>query len=247
MAEDPFQCRLNFLSLLDKLNASQQSITKVAAYAMRYRKLSEDLYSCLLEELEQASLNARLNIIYVLDAIFTASQKSKYSGYLDLTRPDLPRIVNAVVANGPGVVNIPNTQKILANWKRKGYFDSKELEEAEKALLELASSISTHTEKTLTSETFSKEDVLRRMEEDRERHKRMKEEIWIRPADESKDAEFEEFWEDIDALDLEKDYGYMMTQNKLRLPDFPWHTILEQDLEQQPRERSPGSAAIDTA
>lgn len=55
MAEesDPFECRLTFLSLLQKLNASQQSIHKVASYAMRHRKLSEDLYSCLIEVLEQ--------------------------------------------------------------------------------------------------------------------------------------------------------------------------------------------------
>lgn len=50
---DPFECRLTFLSLLEKLNASQQSIHKVATYAVRHRQLSEDLYSCLLEELEQ--------------------------------------------------------------------------------------------------------------------------------------------------------------------------------------------------
>jgi CTD kinase subunit gamma len=50
---DPFECRLTFLSLLNKLNASQQAIQKVANYAMRHRKLSEDLYSCIIEELEQ--------------------------------------------------------------------------------------------------------------------------------------------------------------------------------------------------
>lgn len=53
---DPFECRLNFLSLLDKLNASQQSIHKVASYAVRHRKWAEDLYSCLLEELEKVSI-----------------------------------------------------------------------------------------------------------------------------------------------------------------------------------------------
>ncbi|CEI85897.1 hypothetical protein RMCBS344292_00346 [Rhizopus microsporus] len=160
MAEesDPFECRLTFLSLLQKLNASQQSIHKVASYAMRHRKLSEDLYSCLIEVLEQvkyrpfskweekscyflfkiiASTNARLNIIYVLDAIFSASQKSNFTGYIELTRPDLPRIIHAVVANdAKGVVNVPNTQKIINHWKRKGLFESHILEEAEKPLLE---------------------------------------------------------------------------------------------------------------
>ena len=53
--DDPFECRLTFTSLLQKLNASQQSIHKVANYAMRHRRLSEDLYSCVLEELEQVS------------------------------------------------------------------------------------------------------------------------------------------------------------------------------------------------
>jgi CTD kinase subunit gamma len=53
--DDPFECRLAFTSLLQKLNASQQSIQKVANYAMRHRRLSEDLYSCVIEELEQVS------------------------------------------------------------------------------------------------------------------------------------------------------------------------------------------------
>lgn len=50
---DPFECRLQFISLLSKVSASQQSIHKVAIYAMRHKKLSEDLYSCLIEELER--------------------------------------------------------------------------------------------------------------------------------------------------------------------------------------------------
>ena len=50
---DPFECRLTFLALLKKVNASQQSIHKVAIYAMRHRNLSEDLYNCLIEQLEQ--------------------------------------------------------------------------------------------------------------------------------------------------------------------------------------------------
>ncbi|KAI9487210.1 MAG: CTD kinase subunit gamma CTK3-domain-containing protein [Benjaminiella poitrasii] len=224
---DPFECRLHFISLLNKLNATQQSIHKVAIFAMRHRKLSEDLYNCLLEQLEKASLNARLNIIYVFDAIFSASQKSKYSGYVNLTRPDLSRIIHAVVSNGPkGVLNIPSTQKILNNWKRKGYFEIAELEEAEKPLLQRNSS--TNQTQTSTADSFSKEDILRRMEEDRERHKRLREEIWIRPVEESKDAEFEDFWNTIETLDPESDYEFMMKQNMLRLPNYAWQTMLDQ-------------------
>lgn len=49
---DPFECRLQFISLLKKVNASQQSIQKTARYAVKYIQLSEDLYSCFLEEIE---------------------------------------------------------------------------------------------------------------------------------------------------------------------------------------------------
>jgi hypothetical protein len=49
----------------------------------------------------------------VLDAIFSASQKARFSSYIELTTRDLVRIVNAVVADDPkGVVNVPNTRKV---------------------------------------------------------------------------------------------------------------------------------------
>lgn len=84
------------------------------------------------------------------------------------------------------------------------------------------------------------------MEEDRERvsstqreqlykysthfqqHKRLKEEIWIRPPEESSDNEFEEFWNSTEALDPETDYEVMMMQNMLRLPHYSWNIMLSQ-------------------
>ncbi|ORY98565.1 CTD kinase subunit gamma CTK3-domain-containing protein [Syncephalastrum racemosum] len=224
---DPFECRLTFLSLLEKLNASQQSIHKVATYAVRHRQLSEDLYSCLLEELEQASINARLNIIYVLDAIFAASQKVHYSGYNDLTRRDLPRILAAVVPDDPkGLVNIANTRKILNNWRRREYFNSTEIDKAEKPLLEKESRTRPlKRPRDDDASGFTKDDILRRMEEDRERHKRFREEIWIRPVDEKPEAEFEQLWDRVDALNPDDDYELMMKQNMLRLPHYPWSTL----------------------
>ncbi|KAI8391183.1 CTD kinase subunit gamma CTK3-domain-containing protein [Radiomyces spectabilis] len=228
MAEDtdPFECRLIFSDLLQKLNASQQSIHKVANYAMRHRRSSEDLYNCLREELDQASLNARLNLLYVLDAILSVSQKSRFKGYIELTRRDFIPIVRAVVLNdAKGVVNLPNTRKILNNWKRKAIFEPAAFEEVDRLLSESdASSAQTAS----SSDGFTKEDILRRMEEDRERHKRLREEIWIRPSDESADAEFEQIWESTQALDPETDYETMMVQNMLRLPQYAWHMMLSQ-------------------
>lgn len=52
MPLDAFEARLAFTDLLRRLNASVQSATKCAQFAIRYKDLSEDLYSCIVEELE---------------------------------------------------------------------------------------------------------------------------------------------------------------------------------------------------
>ncbi|KAI8150200.1 CTD kinase subunit gamma CTK3-domain-containing protein [Fennellomyces sp. T-0311] len=225
---DPFECRLNFLALLEKLNASQHSIQKVANYAVRHRNLAEDLYSCLLEQLDKASINARVNIVYVLDAIFAISHKVRFKGYHDLTRKDLPRIIETVVPNdAKGSVNIGNTRKILDNWRRRSYFDSETIDQVEKPLLDREAAAAGSSQ-TAGEGGFSKEDMLRRMEEDRERHKRFREEVWIRSAEESVDAEFQQLWESTEPLVPETDYEVMMLQNMLRLPHYAWHMMLEQ-------------------
>lgn len=51
MSFDAFEARMQFLQLLRKLNASQQSIHKVVGYAIKYgSKCGEDLWECILEE-----------------------------------------------------------------------------------------------------------------------------------------------------------------------------------------------------
>lgn len=56
MSFDPFEARLQFLGLLRKLNASQQSIQTVVSYALKYgRKCGEDLWDCIMEECGKVS------------------------------------------------------------------------------------------------------------------------------------------------------------------------------------------------
>ena len=51
MSFDPFETRLHFLQLVRKLNASQASIHKVVAFAIRYgSRCGEDLWECIVEE-----------------------------------------------------------------------------------------------------------------------------------------------------------------------------------------------------
>lgn len=48
---DPFQVRMEFLDLLKRLNASQQSIRKVVGFALRYAsKCPDDIWDCVMTE-----------------------------------------------------------------------------------------------------------------------------------------------------------------------------------------------------
>lgn len=58
-------------------------------------------------------MNARLNILYVLDSLCQASLKSGFQGYVDLVRPDLEKIIAAVVPNDArGMVNAASVRKV---------------------------------------------------------------------------------------------------------------------------------------
>lgn len=53
---DPFDVRMQLLSHLKKLNASQQSIQKVVQFAIKYgARCGEDLWDCMIEECEKVS------------------------------------------------------------------------------------------------------------------------------------------------------------------------------------------------
>lgn len=67
---DTFQIRLEFLALLRRLRASQQSIAKVVEYAIRHATLaSDDMWDCILTECSKTTLNVRLNILFLVDAL----------------------------------------------------------------------------------------------------------------------------------------------------------------------------------
>ncbi|KAG0258130.1 hypothetical protein BGZ95_005048, partial [Linnemannia exigua] len=220
MEVDPFEARLEFLSLLGKLNASQHSIQKVGNFAMKNRKLHEDLYNCIIEELEQTkSLNTRMNIFYVLDSICHQSHKAGFSGYIDLIQKNLPKIIECVTPSGPkGNVNVAGTKKILELWRVRKLFSDSAIDKVEKPLLsrELGANAPTSLDTG-----FTKDDILKRMDEDRERHKRIREEIWIRPSEEDPEAEFLQNWDEVSDLD-EVDYEDMEGENEKYLPGYPW-------------------------
>lgn len=62
-------------------------------------------------------MNARLNILYVLDSLCQASLKSGFKGYVDLVRLDLDKVIALVVPNDArGMVNAASTRKVWKAW-----------------------------------------------------------------------------------------------------------------------------------
>ncbi|KAG0255089.1 hypothetical protein BG011_005331 [Mortierella polycephala] len=166
----------------------------------------------------------RMNIFYVLDSICHQSYKADFHGYMELIQRNLVKIIECVTPSGPkGNVNVAGTKKILETWRNRKLFPENVIEKVEKPLLsrELGANA------PASSETgFSKDDILKRMDEDRERHKRIREEIWIRPADEDPEAEFLQNWDEVSDID-DVDYENMECENEKYLPGYPW--ILEFD------------------
>ncbi|WWC62220.1 uncharacterized protein I303_104815 [Kwoniella dejecticola CBS 10117] len=182
---DPFEARMQFLNLIRKLNASQQSIQKVVVYAIKYgSKCGEDLWECIIEQCGKGSLNTRINILYFLDTLLEVSLPLDHTEapYPELVTKNLLSIVEKVVPdNRDGILNLRSAKQILESWRLRRVIDHDVVEEAIQSLDGRTYGGTDDSSKRTHEQAFSRTEILRRMEEDRERHKRLRERIWILP------------------------------------------------------------------
>ncbi|CDO72681.1 hypothetical protein BN946_scf184985.g101 [Trametes cinnabarina] len=193
---DPFEVRMQFLALLKRLDASQQSIKKIVGFAMKFGpSCGEDLWDCILEECQKGSLNSRINLLYLLDSLCEACLLSKpppgssqtISPYVDYVTRDLRKIVDSVVPEGrQGLPNLMSTKQILESWRSKRLIDPTKVEEVITSLDERRAAASASAARPASPDSSSggltRDDIKRRMEEDRERHKRLRERRWVQPV-----------------------------------------------------------------
>ncbi|KAJ3089655.1 hypothetical protein HK102_005841 [Quaeritorhiza haematococci] len=218
---DPFDCRMAFVTMLESLTTSQNIVNKVATFAMDYKHFHEELYGCILDFiLAQCPPLNRIAPLYVLDFICQASCKQRFDGYLSLLRKDLLNVF-AAATEDQGVANIVHVKKVLNNWKNKRIFSESQLKESEQLLTSRDGNKNGDDKASRQSSTnITKNDIVKRIEEDRERHKRTREEVWMRPWDGTQedgavvnrdcidDEEFCDAWETTSDLDSE-DYEIM--------------------------------------
>jgi len=201
---DPFEVRMHFLNLLKGLNASQQSIGKVVRYALKYfQKCGDDLWECIEEECQKGTLNTRINILYMLDSLCESSlvaygalqsqsqshpstsgaaaamQIQKEPFYIGFVRKDLFKLVDMVVPEGrEGLANLMSTTQILQTWRTKRVFEPSLIDEVMQMLERRKEHM--HDMSSISHSTMlNRNEITKRIEEDRERHKRLRERRWV--------------------------------------------------------------------
>jgi CTD kinase subunit gamma len=248
---DPFEVRMRFTSQLQHLNASTSSATKAANYALRYSEFSDDLHSCILEQLERNNMNNRANIMYFLPALCDTAKAQGEIGYIRMMERDILRIIDLVAPDdGSGAANVKVVRKVLGILRERTFLQPQtvvELEECivgrdfgaveasppharNKALDATSDAVRSTPHSVVRDATagsgmfnpgirLDKRQIEQRIEEDRERHKRARENIWAigqQPMSGlAVDAEFDKLWDDGSGVD-EDDYQMAREESEER-------------------------------
>lgn len=132
---DPFEVRMRFTAQLQHLNASTTSATKAAHYALKYAEFSDDLHSCILEQLERNNMNNRANIMYFLPSLCDAAKEKGELGYVRMMERDILRIVDAVAPDdGSGAANVKVVRKVLKQLEGKQFLQPQTVVELEECI-----------------------------------------------------------------------------------------------------------------
>ncbi|KAK1217341.1 hypothetical protein PQX77_020002 [Marasmius sp. AFHP31] len=186
-----------------------ESIQKVVTFAVKnHSQCGEDLWDCIVEECQKGTINARINILYFLDSLcetclllksHSTGGSSNTNLYVDYVSRDLPSIVENVVPPGrEGLPNLVSTRQILENWRSKRVIDPQVIDtvistlelrqsETQNDLPEPependAPTVQPRHQSDHKKSRLPRQEVFKRIEEDRERHKRLRERRWVQPT-----------------------------------------------------------------
>ena len=136
---------------------------------------------------DQAQFRTKINILYMLDAFFAdefQSHVAEVAIYRALIVRDLPALVNMVVPqdNWEAVLNYGSARQILQAWRTRHVLDPDMLSSLLSLIESRALTVRERVRQgDLAAAEIPRSDILRRIEEDRERHKQLREESWKLP------------------------------------------------------------------
>jgi CTD kinase subunit gamma len=209
---DPFEVRQRFTTLLSHLSASHTSLQKAALYALKNREMDEDLHSCILEQLERTNMNIRANIMFFIECLCEYAVKDNNGGdasamgYVRMLQRDILAVVECVV--GEEGANVRVVRKVLGTLQGLSILMPETVSELDAVLKSrevahpfTATDASPAQAGRSGGQRMDKRQIEQRIEEDRERHKRLRESIWAVPGEGYE--ELEKLWEE--ASDIGED------------------------------------------
>lgn len=173
-------------------------------------------------DLVQNNLNVRANIMYFLESLCEISQRDGHFEFIKMIRRDIYTIVDAVAPpDQAGAANVKVVRKILASMGEKQFLAAESVSELEASLKDREGAMDEQEDVTMGDPEDGKSlakggeglngplklggpgrpdkrQVEQRIEEDRERHKRLKESIWEVSAKD--DDEFDKMWDEASNL-----------------------------------------------
>ncbi|EEQ31336.1 conserved hypothetical protein [Microsporum canis CBS 113480] len=208
---DPFEVRMRFTTQLQHLSASFTSSQKAANYVLKHRDMGEDLHSCILEQLERSNMNTRANIMYFIEHLADMATNENHPEFVRMIKRDILRIVDAVApADGSGAANVKHVRRVLNGLQSKEILSHETVSEIQLPIFYfnpgncsyfyLGHPAATDSTKggsnaTKSRVTVDRKQIEQRVEEDRERNKRLRENMWAVPPHDMK--EFEKMWDEV--------------------------------------------------
>ncbi|CAG7917798.1 unnamed protein product [Penicillium olsonii] len=212
MMIDPFEVRMRFTTQLQHLSAAVTPAQKAAHYALKYRDLDEDLHSCILEQLERNNMNNRANIMYFIEHLCEMAIKENHPPYVRMMQRDILRVVDSVVPpDGTGAANVKHVRHVLNGLQAKGVLGTETVAEIDAALKDRESDPS-HMDLEHEGGTedgskpkpekpqlrLDRKQIEQRIEEDRERNKRLRESMWAMTG--SDRDEYNQMWDELSPI-----------------------------------------------
>lgn len=167
-------------------------------------------------------MNNRANIMYFIEHLCDMAQRENHLDFVRMMQRDILRVVDAVApSDGSGAANVKVVRRVLAGLQTKSILLPDTVLEIEAGLAErdtlpgahpALSPITPNTQrdgrdgilvegavvggKANGVSRLDKRQAEQRIEEDRERHKRLRESIWAV----GEEGEFERLWEEADGI-----------------------------------------------
>ncbi|RAL64194.1 hypothetical protein DID88_002087 [Monilinia fructigena] len=146
--------------------------------------------------------------MYFIEILCDMASKEGHDDYVRMIQRDILRVVDAVAPeDGSGAANVKVVRKVLQGLQQKSFLLAQTITEIEECLKEQTEANGNGTSQHATPKPakpngvarLDKRQIEQRIEEDRERHKRLREHIWAVPA-EDPDAEFDKLWDETSEL-----------------------------------------------